>query len=147
MKGVNKMILVGTLGRDPERREMPSGGGVTNISVATSESWKDKATGQMQERTEWHKVVFFNRLADIAAEFLTKGSHVYVEGALRTRKYQKDGVDHYSTEIVASEMQMLGGGERDSAQRASTSTAPAARPAPAAQQPKPKPDFDDDIPF
>lgn len=106
-RGINKVILVGNLGNDPETRYMPSGGAVTNITIATSESWKDKQTGQQQERTEWHKVVFFNRLAEIAGEYLKKGSKVYVEGQLRTRKWQKDNVDVYTTEIVASEMQML----------------------------------------
>ena len=114
-KGVNKVILVGNLGRDPETRYMPSGGAVTTLSIATSESWKDKQTGQQQERTEWHRVVFFNRLAEIAGEYLKKGSKVYVEGSLRTRKWQdqQSGQDRFSTEIVASEMQMLdsrGGG-------------------------------------
>lgn len=108
-RGINKVIVVGNLGHDPETRYMPSGGAVTNISVATSESWKDKDTGQKQERTEWHRVIFFNRLAEIAGEFLRKGSKVYIEGSLRTRKYQKDGQDHYTTEIVAREMQMLDG--------------------------------------
>lgn len=115
-RGVNKVILVGNLGADPETRFMPSGGSVTNVSLATSQSWKDKQTGQPQERTEWHRVVFFNRLAEIAGEYLRKGSKVYVEGALRTRKWQdQSGQDRYSTEIVASEMQMLD--SRESAQR------------------------------
>ena len=107
-RGINKVILVGNLGNDPEARFLPSGSAVTNISVATSESWKDKQTGQQQERTEWHRVVFFNRLAEIAGEYLRKGSKVYIEGQLRTNKYQaQDGSDRYSTEIVAREMQML----------------------------------------
>lgn len=107
-RGVNKVIIVGNLGNDPETKYMPSGGAVTNISVATSESWKDKTTGQPQERTEWHRVVFFNRLAEVAGEYLRKGSKVYLEGSLRTRKWQaQDGQDRYSTEIVANEMQML----------------------------------------
>ena len=107
-RGVNKVILVGNLGNDPETKYMPSGGAVTNISVATSEQWKDKQTGQPQERTEWHRVVFFNRLAEIAGEYLRKGGKVYIEGSLRTRKWQgQDGQDRYTTEIVASEMQML----------------------------------------
>ncbi len=109
-RGVNKVILVGNVGQDPEVKYMPSGGAVTNISVATSETWKDKNTGQPQERTEWHRVVFFNRLGEIAGEYLKKGSKVYVEGSLRTRKWQaQDGTDRYTTEIVASEMQMLDG--------------------------------------
>ena len=106
-KGVNKVILVGNVGGDPETKYMPSGGAVTNLSIATSESWKDKQTGQAQERTEWHRVVFFNRLAEIASEYVRKGSKVYLEGSLRTRQWEQDGVKRYSTEIVASEMQML----------------------------------------
>jgi len=113
-RGVNKVILVGNLGADPETRYTASGAAITNINIATSESWKDKQTGENQERTEWHRVVFFNRLAEIAGEYLRKGSQVYVEGSLRTRKWQgQDGQDRYTTEIVANEMQMLGsrGGE------------------------------------
>ncbi|MDC0000008.1 single-stranded DNA-binding protein [Porticoccaceae bacterium] len=107
-RGVNKVIIVGNCGQDPETRFMPSGGAVTNLSIATSESWKDKNTGDQQERTEWHKVVFFNRLAEIAGEYVKKGSKLYVEGSLRTRKWQgQDGQDRFTTEIVASEMQML----------------------------------------
>jgi single-strand DNA-binding protein len=107
-RGVNKVILVGNMGNDPETRYTQAGAAITNISIATSETWKDKQSGQPQERTEWHRVVFFNRLAEIAGEYLRKGSKVYVEGALRTRKWQgKDGQDKYTTEIVASEMQML----------------------------------------
>ena len=107
-KGVNKCILIGNLGKDPSTRYMPNGGAVTNITVATSETWKDKQSGQDQERTEWHNVVFFNRLAEIAGEYLKKGSKCYIEGSLKTRKYQaKDGSDRYTTEIIASEMQML----------------------------------------
>ena len=109
-RGVNKVILVGTLGQDPEVKYMPSGGAVTNISIATNESWKDKTTGQQQERTEWHRVVAFNRLAEIMGEYLRKGSQVYIEGKLQTRKWQaQDGQDRWSTEILANEMQMLGG--------------------------------------
>lgn len=107
-RGVNKVILVGNLGQDPETRYTPSGSAVTNINVATSEAWKDKQTGQQQERTEWHRIVFFNRLAEIAGEYLRKGSKVYIEGSLRTRKWQdQQGQDRYTTEIVAGEMQML----------------------------------------
>ncbi|MDI3325192.1 single-stranded DNA-binding protein [Pontibacterium granulatum] len=114
-RGVNKVILVGNLGGDPEVRYMPSGGAVTNVTIATSESWKDKQSGQQQERTEWHRVVFFNRLAEIAGEYLRKGSQIYIEGSLRTRKWQDNsGQDRYTTEIVASEMQMLGGRGGDS---------------------------------
>ena len=107
-RGVNKVILVGNIGQDPETRFSGSGAAITNVSIATSESWKDKQTGQQQERTEWHRVVFFNRLGEIAGEYLKKGSKVYVEGSLRTRKWQdKSGQDKYTTEIVANEMQML----------------------------------------
>lgn len=108
-RGINKVILIGNLGRDPETRYLPSGAAVTNVSVATSESWTDKQTGQKQDRTEWHRVVFFNRLAEIAGEYLKKGSKVYVEGSLRTRKWQdaQSGQDRYSTEIVGSDLQML----------------------------------------
>src|SRR3569832_1457220 len=109
-RGVNKVILIGNLGKDPEVRYMPSGGAVANVTIATSETWKDKQSGENQERTEWHNVVFFNRLAEIAGEYLKKGSKVYVEGSLRTRKWQdKNGQDRYTTEIVAAEMQMLDG--------------------------------------
>jgi single-strand DNA-binding protein len=108
-RGVNKVILVGNLGKDPETRYMPSGSAVTNLTLATSESWKDKQTGDQQERTEWHKIAMFGRLAEIAAEYLRKGSQVYIEGKLRTRKWQdKEGKDRWTTEIVADEMQMLG---------------------------------------
>ena len=107
MSGINKVILVGNLGNDPEVKSTQSGTQITNISLATSESWKDKNTGQKEERTEWHRVVFFNRLAEIAGQYLKKGSKVYIEGQLRTRKYEKDGIERYITEIVAKEMQML----------------------------------------
>jgi single-strand DNA-binding protein len=117
-RGINKVILVGNLGADPETRYAASGSAITNIRVATSESWRDKQTGENQERTEWHRVVFFNKLAEIAGEYLRKGSQVYVEGSLRTRKWQdQSGQDRYSTEIVANEMQMLGGRGGDGGQR------------------------------
>src|SRR5213596_1143031 len=109
MASVNKVILVGNLGRDPETRYNPEGGAITNISVATTDTWKDKASGEKQERTEWHRVVFFSRLAEIAGEYLKKGSQVYIEGSLRTRKWQdKEGKERTTTEIVADRMQMLG---------------------------------------
>ena len=109
-RGINKVIIVGNLGQDPETRYMPSGSAVTNFTVATNESWKDKQTGEQKERTEWHRVVMFDRLAEIAAEYLRKGSQVYIEGKLQTRKWQgQDGQDRYTTEIRANEMQMLGG--------------------------------------
>ncbi|HLT64285.1 MAG TPA: single-stranded DNA-binding protein [Pseudohongiella sp.] len=106
-RGVNKVILVGNVGRDPETRYLPSGGAVTNLALATSETWKDKNTGQPQEKTEWHRVVFFNRLAEIVNEYVRKGSKLYIEGSLRTRSWEQDGITRYATEIVASEMQML----------------------------------------
>lgn len=109
-RGINKVILVGNLGADPDTRYMPSGKAVTNIRIATSESWKDKQTGDMQERTEWHSVVLYDKLGEIAAEYLKKGSQVYIEGSLRTRKWQdKEGKDRYTTEIIGQNMQMLGG--------------------------------------
>jgi single-strand DNA-binding protein len=106
-RGINKVILVGNLGNDPDTRYLPNGDAVTNLSIATSESWKDKQTGQNVDRTEWHRVVFFRRLAEIAGEYLKKGSKVYVEGKLQTRQWDKDGQKHYTTEIVGNEMQML----------------------------------------
>ncbi len=106
-RGVNKVILVGNVGKDPETRYLPSGGAVTNLAIATSEQWKDKNTGQPQEKTEWHRVVFFNRLAEIVNEYVRKGSKLYIEGSLRTRSWEQDGVTKYATEIVANEMQML----------------------------------------
>lgn len=110
-RGINKVILVGNLGADPETRAMPSGTTVANLRIATSESWRDKQSGEQQERTEWHRVALFGRLGEIAAEYLKKGSQVYIEGSLRTRKWQdKQGNERYTTEIVANEMQMLGGG-------------------------------------
>jgi single-strand DNA-binding protein len=109
-RGINKVILIGNLGADPETRAMPSGGTVANLRVATSESWRDKQTGEQQERTEWHRVALFGRLAEVAGEYLRKGSQVYIEGSLRTRKWQdKEGKDRYSTEIVGNDLQMLGG--------------------------------------
>jgi len=145
-RGINKVILVGNLGADPETRYMPSGSAVTNLSIATSESWKDKQSGEQKERTEWHKVAMFNRLAEIAAEYLRKGSQVYIEGKLRTRKWQdRDGNDRWTTEIIADEMQMLGGrgGAGGSAPMSSGSDAGPPGPPP---QTGPD-DFDDDIPF
>ena len=151
-RGVNKVILVGNCGKDPETRYMPSGGAVTNISIATSESWKDKQSGETKERTEWHNIVFFNRLGEIAGEYLKKGSQIYVEGSLRTRKWQdKSGQDRYTTEIVASEMQMLGSrGGGDSYAPAQAQNQPASNQQ-SNNQPVAAPvveeGFDDDIPF
>ena len=145
-RGVNKVILVGNLGRDPEVRYMPSGNAVANVTLATTESWKDKQTGEKQERTEWHNVVFYSRLAEIAGEYLKKGSQVYVEGSLRTRKWQdKSGNDRYTTEIIASDMQMLGG-RGGSAGYSGGDTAPATVE-PSSSTGSAAPDFDDDIPF
>lgn len=145
-RGVNKVILVGNLGQDPETRYMPSGGAVTNLRIATSESWKDKQTGEQQERTEWHSIAMFGRLAEIAAEYLRKGSQVYIEGKLRTRKWQdKSGNDRYTTEVIADEMQMLGSrGGAGAPASGGGQQRPAAAPA---QQPAAVSDFDDDIPF
>jgi single-strand DNA-binding protein len=158
-RGVNKVILVGNLGADPETRYTAGGAAITNIRLATSETWRDKQTGENQERTEWHRVVFFSRLAEIAGEYLRKGSQVYIEGSLRTNKWQdQSGQDRYTTEIIANEMQMLGsrGGESDSPParqsgfRDSGSPQQAAnRAAPSRQQAEPVDDgfAEDDIPF
>lgn len=155
-RGINKVILIGNLGKDPEVRYMPSGGAVVNITLATSDSWKDKASGESKERTEWHNVVFFNKLAEIVGQYLKKGSRTYVEGSLRTRKWQdKDGQDRYTTEIVATDMQMLdsrgGSTGNDDYSSAPARSAPASRPAPARQSASAAPSDDsfedDDIPF
>jgi len=164
MASINKVILVGNLGRDPETRYMPDGGAVTNVSIATTDTWKDKTSGEKKEATEWHRVVFFNRLAEIAGEYLKKGSQVYVEGRLRTRKWQdKEGQDKYTTEIVCDTMQMLGGrqgmgegggrggGERGGGEPAESRGGPPPEGRPAAAGAK-KPagkfdDMEDDIPF
>jgi single-strand DNA-binding protein len=149
-RGVNKVILVGNLGADPETRYMPSGDAVTNIRIATSESWKDKQTGEQQERTEWHRITFYKRLAEIAAEYLRKGSQVYVEGRLRTRTYEKEGQTHYSTEIIADSMQMLGsrGGAGAGGSRGDEgASAPRERAAPPSGGGNSDTNFDDDIPF
>ena len=154
-RGVNKVILIGNLGADPETRSMPSGMTVANIRIATSESWKDKQSGEQKERTEWHHVALFGRLGEIAGEYLRKGAQVYIEGSLRTRKWQdKEGRDRYTTEIIASDMQMIGGrggagsgggsgstGSYESRERAASSE-PAAAGAGASAE-----GFDDDIPF
>jgi single-strand DNA-binding protein len=154
-RGINKVILVGNIGKDPETRYMPNGKAVTNFSVATSEGWTDKQSGDKQERTEWHNVVLFEKLAEIAAEYLRKGSQVYIEGSLRTRKWQdKEGKDRYTTEIVAREMQMLGG-RGGGAAGAGEYSGSERRPSPAAgnaERSTPPPateegEFDDDIPF
>ena len=169
-RGINKVILVGNLGADPETRYTQSGGAITSIRIATSESWKDKQTGENQERTEWHRVKFFGKLAEIAGEYLRKGSQVYVEGALRTDKYtDKDGIERFSTDIIANEMQMLGGrpggegggGGGMSRERPERGSAPrgggsygggqdrggSSNRAPAAPQPNNAPFDDDEIPF
>jgi single-strand DNA-binding protein len=156
-RGVNKVILVGNLGKDPETRYMPSGSAVTNLRIATTEAWKDKQSGEQQERTEWHSVAMFGRLAEIAAEYLRKGSQVYIEGKLRTRKWQdKEGKDRYTTEIVADEMQMLGskgGGASAGAAAAAGGGGAAAASgggsgrAAVNDNGGPPGDFDDDIPF
>ena len=170
MASVNKVIIVGNLGKDPEVRYMPSGGAICNVNVATTRQWKNKESGEKQEETDWHRIVFFDRLAEIAGEYLKKGRSVYVEGRLRTRKWtDKEGKDQYTTEIVATEMQMLGGregmgggagGGEEGGGGYSERSAPAQRPAPAsrpaasapATRPASKPatgfdNMDDDIPF
>ena len=164
-RGINKVILVGNVGQDPETRYMPNGGAVTNLSIATSESWKDKNTGEQQERTEWHRVVFYQRLAEIVAEYVKKGSKIYVEGSLRTRSWEQDGVKRYATEIIANEMQMLDGrsdGRGETGGRTASEPDGASRSGyqggggrqggnqsrPAAPQSAPEvSSFDDDIPF
>ena len=160
MASVNKVIIVGNLGRDPEMRTFPSGDQVANVTIATTDKWKDKASGEAREATEWHRVSFNGRLAEIVEQYLRKGSLVYVEGSLRTRKYQKDGVDHYATEIRADQMRMLDKrsdsqqGDQGQAQTPRNSAPP--RPAPAPQRQAPAPvgsggsgfdDMDDSIPF
>ncbi len=156
-RGINKVILVGNLGRDPEIRYVPNGGAVANLNIATSESWRDKGTGEKQERTEWHRVVFFGKLAEIASEYLKKGAQIYVEGRLQTRKWQdKSGQDRYTTEIVGSDLQMLGGrggmgsGDgppMDMPYESSGSGAGAQPTQSSPPAPGGKDDFDDDIPF
>jgi single-strand DNA-binding protein len=148
MASVNKVIIVGNLGADPETRYLPSGDAVTNIRVATTDRWKDKASGDTKEATEWHRIAFFGRLAEIAGEYLKKGSQVYVEGSLRTRKWQdKDGQDKYSTEIRADVMQMLGSRSGAGEPRTEPS-APRGEPKAAAKKPAGKfDDMEDDIPF
>lgn len=158
MASVNKVIVVGNLGRDPETRYMPSGDAMTNIAVATTDKWKDKATGEQKEATEWHRIAFFGKLAEIAGQYLKKGSQVYIEGKLRTRKWtDKDGVEKFTTEIIADSMQMLGsrmgsGGSAPMDDGGFSGGSPARAPAaPAARSPaKQAPnlsDMDDDIPF
>lgn len=158
-RGINKVILVGNVGQDPETRYMPNGGAVTNLSLATSETWKDKNTGEQQERTEWHRVVFYQRLAEIVAEYVKKGSKLYVEGRLQTRSWEQDGVKRYSTEIIANDMQMLdsrsgggdgggswqGGGQNQAPRNSgggNNSRGQSAPPPPGMDE-----SFDDDIPF
>ena len=144
-RGVNKVILVGNLGQDPEIKYMPSGQAVCNISIATTESWNDKNSGEKVEKTEWHRVVFFRRLAEIAGEYLRKGSQVYIEGRLQTRKWQdQSGNDRYTTEIVANDMQMLGGKGSGTAMMSDAPSNQQSEPVTAGSS---SDDFDDDIPF
>lgn len=148
-RGVNKAILIGHLGQDPQTRAMPSGKTVVNLRLATSEQWRDKQTGENREATEWHNVVMFDRLAEIAAEYLRKGSQIYVEGRIRTRKWQdREGQDRYTTEIVANEMQMLGGrGGADRGTAAAPDRARTPEPAASTETAGVAESFDDDIPF
>ena len=147
-RGVNKVIIVGNLGADPDTKYMPSGAAVTNLSVATNESWKDKQTGEQKDRTEWHRVAMFGRLAEIAAEYLRKGSQVYIEGKLRTRKWQdQQGNDRYTTEIIADEMQMLGGRTGSGAPAMGDFGPPPGGPPQGGGGSGGGGDFDDDIPF
>lgn len=144
MPSLNRVMLMGHLGRDPETSAMPSGDTVVNISVAATEKWKDKQTGEQKEFTEWFRVVAFGKLAEIMSQYLKKGDAVYIEGSMRTRSWEKDGIKRYSTEVKAASMQMLGGGEgkgRDRSSSTGDSTQPKSEPSP------PDPDFDDDIPF
>jgi single stranded DNA-binding protein (ssb) len=150
-RGINKVILIGNLGTDPEVRYMPSGGAVTTVSLATTEAWKDKQTSETQEKTEWHRVVFFNRLAEIAGEYLKKGSKVYIEGRIQTRKWQDKatGQDRYSTEIIANEMQMLdsrapGASNFEPSSSGYSSSQSESMPMPQGQGPH---EFNDDVPF
>lgn len=151
MASVNKVILVGNLGRDPEVRYSPDGAAICNVSIATTSQWKDKNSGERREETEWHRVVFYNRLAEIAGEYLRKGRSIYVEGRIKTRKWQdkETGQDRYSTEIIGDQMKMLGGRDDDGGQReAPQRSQPAQRERPAQQQaPANLADMDDDIPF
>ncbi|MFE1817040.1 single-stranded DNA-binding protein [Metapseudomonas otitidis] len=151
MRGVNKAIIIGNCAGDPETRYLPNGNAVTNVSIATNEAWKDKKTGQTQERAEFHRVVFFGRLAEIAGEYLRKGSQVYVEGSLRTRKWEKDGVERYTTEIVVDingQMQLLGGKPQGDQQQQAPrqQRQPATQQQPATQPPPDYDSFDDDLP-
>lgn len=153
MASVNKVILVGNLGRDPEIRYSPDGAAICNVSLATTSQWKDKATGERREETEWHRVVFYNRLAEIAGEYLRKGRSIYVEGRIKTRKWQdkETGQDRFSTEIIGDQMQMLSGrddegGKREAPQRTAPQRQPQQRPAPQ-QEPRNLADMDSDIPF
>jgi single-strand DNA-binding protein len=147
MRGVNKVIIVGNLGADPDVRYTGNGTAVCNLSIATSEQWTDKQSGQKQERTEWHKVALFGRLAEIAGEYLKKGRSVYIEGSLRTDKYEKEGQEHYSTKIIASELQMLGGGDREGQQRQGGSSRGTGSAQRQSTPPADNQFDDDDIPF
>jgi len=150
MASINKVIIVGNLGRDPECRYMPSGDAIANIAVATTDRWRDKNTGEQKEATEWHRVAFFGKLAEIAGQYLKKGSQVYIEGRLRTRKYtDKEGIERYTTEIVADTMQMLGSRQGTGEPDAGTYQAPASRGTSGGKQGSSPnlSDLDDDIPF
>ena len=147
MNGINKVIIVGTVGRDPEVKYMPGGSAVVNLSVATSEKWKDKTTGEAKERTEWHRCTFYGRLAEIVGEYIRKGSKLYVEGKLQTRKWQKDGQDHYTTEVICFQMQMLGGKSAEQQEQGETDPAATGAAGKGAAPVDDSAPFDDDIPF
>ncbi|HET6726070.1 MAG TPA: single-stranded DNA-binding protein [Gammaproteobacteria bacterium] len=146
-RGINKVILVGNLGADPDTRYTAGGSAITKIRIATTRAWKDKQTGEQQEKTEWHRITFFGRLAEIAAEYLRKGSQVYIEGRLETSTYEKEGQTHYSTDIIANEMQMLGGRSGMGGGDYSSGDDQRPRSQPAAKSGAVAEDFDDDIPF
>lgn len=146
-RGINKVILVGNLGADPDTRYTAGGSAVTKIRIATTRQWKDKQTGERQERTDWHRITFFGRLAEISAEYLRKGSQVYVEGRLETSSYEKEGQTHYSTDVIANEMQMLGGRQGQGGGDFSSGASPRPAQQPAAKSGAVAEDFDDDIPF
>lgn len=149
MSSLNKVLLIGNVGKDPETKYLSNGDAVTNLSIATTETWKDKSTGEKVEKTEWHRLVFFRKLAEIVSQYVTKGKQIYVEGRLQTRKYEKEGVTHYSTEIVCDQMKMLGSRPKSGEEggEAPARTQPARQPAPGSVDNVDQGELDDDIPF